>query len=244
MAKFSHCEVACPAGPPGSPGVVGLPGPPGPSGPQGEPGNDGVAGSTGEDGPPGLTGPRGPTGHPGEAGIPGHTLAQFPLNVQPSVLPWEARWKMLSHPNWIDNIIADVNFQQTTLQSSKKIVLIKRKVNFNAAMRICQSIEGKVVLPVTVKETQEILNFILKHVGEKGAWLRISDEYKEGTWKDTFDPTEVVGFTHWFGSEPNNAHGIENNAVLNPYFWNQSNGVGSWNDVRESGNFYVVCEFE
>ena len=243
MAKFSHCEVAWPAGPPGSPGVVGPPGPPGPSGPQGEPGNDGEVGPNGEAGPPGLTGPPGPTGRPGEAGIPGHTLAQFPLNVEPPVLPWEARWKMLSHPNWIDNIIADVNFQQKTLQSSKKIVLIKRTVNFNAAMRICESIGGKVVLPVTNQENKEIAHFIHKHIGEKGVWIRISDEFREGIWKDTFDPTELVTFTHWIGIEPNNAHGVEHHAILHTTFWNQSNGAGSWNDVRESADFYVVCEF-
>ena len=202
-----------------------------------------MTGKPGEIGPPGLTGPPGPTGYPGEAGIPGHTIAKIPLNTA-TVPSCEAEWKMISNPNWLDFIISDENYQQKILQSSKKIVLIKRNVNFNAAVRVCQTIGGNVVLPVSKAENKEIVDFIIEKIGDRAAWLRISDEHQEGVWRDTFDQRELKGFTHWAASEPNNQRGYEHNAVVHVTHWKNTNGAGSWNDVRGSNNFFILCEFE
>ena len=202
-----------------------------------------MAGPPGEIGPPGVTGPPGATGYPGEAGIPGHTIAQFPMSTV-SHPPCEAQWKMISNPNWLDFIISDVNYQQKILQSSKKIVLIKRNTTYAAAVRVCQTIGGNVILPVSKEENQEIVDFIIEQLGDKAVWLRISDEFQEGVWRDTFDQSELKGFTHWVGSEPNNSRGYEHNAIVHAVFWKNTNGAGSWNDVRGVVNFYIMCEFE
>ena len=147
-------------------------------------------------------------------------------------------------PNWIDSIIADVNITQKTLQSSKRIVLIKRKVNFYTAMRICQTIDGKIVLPVSSKENQEVIEFVKGNIGDTGFWLRISDEYEEGTWKDTLDQSELDGFTHWVGGEPNNSGGVEHYGMVHTVYWKNTNGAGSWNDYSGSKALHILCEFQ
>ena len=171
-----------PAGPPGVAGPPGAAGPPGVAGPAGKPGLQGNPGIDGLNGQPGEIGPPGADGIPGEAGIPGHTIARFPsfrsVSSTVSVPSHETRnqWRMISNPNWLDFIISDVNYQQKTLQSSKKIVLIKRNVNFDAAVRVCQAIDGNVVLPVSKEENREIVDFIIEKLGDKAVWLRISDK--------------------------------------------------------------------
>ena len=123
-------------------------------------------------------------------------------------------------------------------------IWVKRNVNFDAAVRVCQAIDGNVVLPVSKEENREIVDFIIEKLGDRAVWLRISDEYQEGVWRDTVDQKELKGFTHWVGNEPNNSRGYEHNAIVHATFWKNTNGAGSWNDVRDVGNFYIMCEFE
>ena len=294
LAKYSHCENACPAGPPGPPGESGSPGkpglqgepgldglpgsqgqlgaagPPGIAGSAGEPGRKGepgvdglpgsqgqlgaagppgIAGSAGEPGRKGEPGVKGLPGPPGEAGLPGVSGSPCKNGISsngltgPSIGPWAGRWKLLSTPNWVDYVTAN-NYQQKTLQSLKRIVLIKKEVNFNAALRICETMGGKVLLPVSEKENKEILEFITKYLEDKGVWLRISDDYEEGTWRDTFDQTEWNGFKHWREYEPNNYGEKEHNAVIHPHRLINSRRGGTWNDVDDIANYNTICEFE
>ena len=139
------------------------------------------------------------------------------------------------------------------MQSLKKIVLIKKEVNFNAALQICGAMRGKLLLPTSKTEHQEIYDFIIKHLGDKGAWLRISDEYEEGNWIDIADLTKV-SFTDWWEGNPlgNNPNNSKNNAIIKrPNAmelygrWNYpSRDSGSWYDVKDSGKFNTICEFE
>ena len=257
-------------GPPGSPGDAGPPGKPGVPGdtgaagiagqigPQGPPGNDGINGKNGapgEIGPPGRPGDVGP---PGVNGLPGndgvHVQAGPPGPIGPQgtsgapgvssiCSPWNKQW------NYLDSNLSNVVFKEKTLRSSKKIILVKKKVFFNAAVQVCQSICGKVMLPVSSKENQEIAQFIVDNVGRTGAWIRISDITQEGIWRDTYDQSKWVGFTHWITNEPNNSHKNEHNAVINTAYWDTC-GIfwntcsGSWNDVRGDGSNYIICEQE
>ena len=165
------------------------------------------------------------------------------MSTEPSVSPFEAQWRIISNPSWLNIIINDVNYHQKTLQSSKRIVFIKRDVNFNAAVRVCQTIGGVVILPVTREENREINDFIIEHIGYAAVWLRISDEYQEGTWRDTFDQKEV-NFSHWYQGEPNNNGGNEDYAILRTRHWKNSNGAGSWHDVVASRKYYILCELK
>ena len=111
-------------------------------------------------------------------------------------------------------------------------------------MTVCQAIDGNVVLPVSKEENREIVDFIIEKLGDTAVWLRVSDEYQEGVWRDTLDQKELKGFTHWVKSEPNNMRGNEDHAVVHATHWKNTNGVGSWNDVRGNAKSYIMCEFE
>ena len=71
-------------------------------------------------------------------------------------------------------------------------------------------------------------------------WIRLSDEEKEGSWKDP-DNKEILTFTNWGSGQPNNSGG--------PQSWCDMNSKGEWNDlgddppgdVRKS---CIICEFE
>ena len=229
LAKYSHCENACPAGPPGVAGPPGIPGSIGERGPKGDPGLNGLSG------PPGKAGP------PGQDGVSDESITKS------SIVPCESRWKFLSMPNWVDHVTAN-NYPQKTLQSLKKIVLIKKEVNFNAAQQICDAMGGKLLLPASRSENQEIYDFIIKHLEDKGAWLRISDEYEEGNWKDVADQTKV-SFTNWWEGKDSNKY--QNNAVIRrPNAFelyrrhNARKDSGPWFDVIDSRKYNTICEFK
>ena len=213
---------------------IGPPGPTGEPGPQGNPGIDGSTGPSGEPGPAGLIGPQGP---PGEAVSPEQ-------DALPNTLP-KGQWKYLPIPEWMDTIMHDNVMIAQTLTSGKKIILITRKVNFKTAVRACKAIDGKIMLPVSSSENQEINKLLLKELGNSpSAWLRISDSDNEGNWYDTFDNRRWPGYTNWYYNEPNNHSGLEHYAATYANLWKETNGKKSWNDVKGQDSFYIVCELE
>ena len=133
-----------------------------------------------------------------------------------------------------------------TLTSGKKIILITREVNIQTAVRACQAIDGKIMLPVSFSENQEINELLFKEFGDNRpyAWLRISDNNSEGNWYDTFDHRRWSGFTNWNTGQPNNSGGGSHYAVMNARWWKGSNGMRSWDDVHGDVSHYIVCEFE
>ena len=86
--------------------------------------------------------------------------------------------------------------------------------------------------PSTLAENNEV-QAIRKEYGI--FWIRISDEEKEGTWKDP-DNKEVLTFTNWNYDQPNNSGG--------PQSWGEMYySDGKWNDDSDTGtNDYIVCE--
>ena len=66
-------------------------------------------------------------------------------------------------------------------------------------------------------------------------WLRISDEEREGTWKDP-DNKESLTFTNWDSGQPNNRGGNEHWGYMFSY-------DGKWGDNSDSEYLsYIVCE--
>ena len=246
-------------GKPGNVGPSGVVGPPGPKGSSGTNGKTGSPGSPGDDGTPGKAGPPGRVGPPGRIGYPGHAgpsgrigvpgpvgppgrNGQPGQNGQTSICsPWTKQWNNLNF------ILNNIEYKQKTLRSSKKIIFIKRKEPFNVAFKVCQSICGKIILPISKEENREIKRIILDIVGKAGAWIRISDISEEGVWRDTFDQSRWHGFTHWVPNEPNNNHQKEHNAVIHSAFEIRLNWIGqptggTWNDVPGHQPNYIICE--
>ena len=230
---------------PGQPGERGLPGAEGPMGPPGVAGPPGLQGTPGTDGFPGSPGKNGTSGNPGTPGTPGTT---GPPGRSITCSPWKSEW------NNLDIILSNIKYKQKTLRSSKKIIFVKRRGTFNIAVKVCQSICGKIVLPVSLEENQEIQQFIMENVGMQDAWIRISDIMQENVWRDTFDQSKWFGFTDWYAKtrEPNNYKGLEHNAVI------YSGGTkrirrrdgkpgwegGTWNDIRGDRHRYIICELD
>ena len=228
-------------GPPGNPGVPGKNGSPGVSGPAGQPGNqgppgtDGITGPTGPRGFPGDRGPRGLTGPKGAAGAPG-------LDGHLTICsPWENRW------NNLKIILKNIHYNHRMLSTSKKLIFIKRKVHFGVAVRVCKSICGKIVLPISDEENIEIMMYLV-HQDFDRAWIRLSDILQDMVWRDTFNQSKWFGYTNWGSGELNNADGNKKNYAvinnLNTYVEtiSHSNEGRSWEAVSGDAPNYIVCE--
>ena len=112
---------------------------------------------------------------------------------------------------------------------------------------MCREIGAKVILPVSSAENREVLEFAKAFLGitkYSGFWLRISDEYEEGIWRDSFDKSELIGYTHWGKNEPSNSRGVEHYGMMHTYLWQMWNGIGSWNDGPSNDKQYIICEFQ
>ena len=100
---------------------------------------------------------------------------------------------------------------------------------------------GTVFLPVSSEENQKAADF-LSAQGITHAWLRASDSYEEGVWKD-FETLEDMTFTNWHPDEPNDGdrtHGGEDYA----YMRSSTYGSGYWNDYYYGGwnKVRILCE--
>ena len=228
-------------GPPGNPGVPGKNGSPGVSGPAGQPGNqgppgtDGITGPTGPRGFPGDRGPRGLTGPKGAAGAPG-------LDGHLTICsPWENRW------NNLKIILKNIHYNHRMLSTSKKLIFIKRKVHFDVAVKVCNSICGKIVLPMSDEENMEIMMFLMEQDFER-AWIRLSDILQDTVWRDTFNQSKWFGYTNWGNGGLNNADDNKKNyAVINSLYRvletiSRRSEVRSWEAVSGDAPNYIVCE--
>ena len=144
----------------------------------------------------------------------------------------------MKEPKWNLEFLKNENFQYTTnTNTNKKLLLINYKADIYAAKRICENVCGKVFLPETLQENEQAA----RTLGTQRmycAWIRASDSYEEGVWKD-FETLEDLKFTNWGPGEPNDAddsHGGEDYAILlNHGHWNDYY-YGGWNSVG------VLCE--
>ena len=127
-------------------------------------------------------------------------------------------------------------YETTTITTDKKLLLVKSVADIYAGKRICDSVCGRVFLPISSEENQQAVEILSTH-GISQAWLRVSDIYEEGVWKD-FETLEDMKFTNWGSNEPNDAdesHGGEDYAILI--------NSGYWNDIYYGGwNTRILCE--
>ena len=109
------------------------------------------------------------------------------------------------------------------------------KKSFFQAKSVCESICGNLYFPSTLSESLIARNIAREHgAPDKNIWFRISDEDKEGIWKDP-DNKEVLMFTNWVPRQPDNYRGNENYGI----FWHAE----KWNDAPAAyGVSYILCE--
>lgn len=237
---------------------------------------DGLPGPPGYDGLPGLSGPPGLPGPPGPPGPPG-------LRIHPdSWTTRTSQWCSFKEPRWNLNYLKNqkLEYKRTTLTTNirsivsesesyshenielkmmelkittvKMLLLVKINVGIYAAKRVCESVCGNVFLPESSEENQQAAKFLSKHDISR-AWLRASDRYQEGVWKD-FETLEDMKFTNWDSDEPNNyvqeymraidaCHGGEDYAILfNSGYWHDvCSGQIYWNGTYHNGA-WILCE--
>ena len=87
------------------------------------------------------------------------------------------------------NVIA-----KKVLSTKKSVILIDSDKTWREAYNICKSICGAMYFPSTRIENKEVAALVEKH-GASWIWLRISDEEREGHWKDP-DNKESLTFTN------------------------------------------------
>ena len=191
----------------------------GPIGPKGEPGPQGIQGETGAPGAPGLGG-----------------VAYDPYEVYDRV---SSHCSMKSVNDRWENLFfleeEDLPYTTKLLGTGKDILLIRdyNAVDIYEAKRICQAICGRVFLPVSSEENQQAAEFIASYSSD--VFLRISDTYTEGVWKD-FETFEDLKFTNWDNGEPNDYGNGEDYATLIRN--------GRWNDCPYNGLSFtgILCE--
>ena len=192
-------------------------------GPQGEPGKDGAPGKPGEPGPP---------------GVPGNVSQQCSLK--------EPQWNFYYLMN------QNLPYRRTILTTNKKLLLVKSLVDIYAAKRVCDGVCGRVFLPVSSEENQQVARFLSTH-DVSHAWLRASDSYEEGVWKD-FETLEDMKFTNWGSGQPDDYVSEEirniddsltgeNYAVLfNDGYWNDVSNRITWRNYVNYDGAWILCE--
>ena len=125
-------------------------------------------------------------------------------------------------------------YNTTTLTTNKRLLLLHYHIaDIYAAKRICESVCGRVFLPVSSEENQQGAEFLSTN-GLDFAWIRASDSYQEGIWKD-LETLEDMKFTNWGSGEPNDYGSGEDYAILN--------NNGYWNDIyHHYYEYYILCE--
>ena len=140
----------------------------------------------------------------------------------------------LRSPRWENlDLLEEEGFPYTTklLKGGKKVLLTDSIVGVHDAMRVCEAVCGKLFLPRSANENQEAADFIRAN-GATHVWLRTSDRYEEGTWKD-LDTLEDIKYTNWSRGDPNNWDGVQDYVVMNKY--------GRWNDFYQYADNSDVC---
>lgn len=142
----------------------------------------------------------------------------------------------MEEPEWC-NLDSHNVIEKTVLSTKKKIILLKSWKTWSDAKILCESICGAMYFPSTLIENNEVYT-IMKKNNFGWIWIRISDEEKEGSWKDP-DGKEVLTFTNWESDQPNNLHGNQH--------WGEMNVSrdGKWNDDSSSGmTSSIICELK
>ena len=218
--KSAACSQTCPAGPPGSPGLDGA------KGDSGEKGDHGEKGVNGEKGDPGIHGQMGSKGDRGEKG----------------------ECKVKNNPGWcyLDKFYLEAKAKKYTYffekvpSTSKHIIVIESSEGkkFTETLFLCSSICGRMFLPTSKKENDEIFSILGENNVKstiRSAWIRISDEGTEGTWKDA-ENKMLVNFTNWASGQPNGkADSTEDYGMMIT--------DGKWADtVPSTIRYLIICE--
>ena len=149
----------------------------------------------------------------------------------------------LRYPRWENlDLLEEENFSYTTklLSSGKKILLADSVVNVYDAMRVCQAVCGRLFLPASSDENQEAAEFITGNGGDY-VWLRASDKYEEGVWKD-MATLENVTYTNWGPNEPNDYAGEDYVHMTSDGLWNDWNQSAGVSTASYSVFNKILCE--
>ncbi|XP_058240737.1 CD209 antigen-like protein E isoform X2 [Hemibagrus wyckioides] len=114
---------------------------------------------------------------------------------------------------------------------SSSIYYISNEVKtWHESRQDCEKREGDLVI-INNKEEQE---FITKHLGNKRAWIGLSDKDTEGEWK--WVDGKPLTTAYWYETEPNN-QGDEDCAEIS-----DNPGMKNWNDFLCFNERIWICE--
>ena len=90
-------------------------------------------------------------------------------------------------------------FFETLPSTSKKLIVISLGKNFHDALFLCRKIGGRMVLPNTQTESNELGSISRRY--HKSFGIRFSDVDREGYWRD-FDNGATANFRNWASGQP------------------------------------------
>ena len=208
-------------GPKGDRGITGV------SGSKGEKGNNGVHGSPGAKGDHGLKGTKGSKGQRGDTGYSGSRGSTGEKGAKGEPGKDGLMWCNLESQNVIATKV---------LSTKKRVISIKpdEDKTWKQANNTCKSICGSMYFPSNRIEMNEF-NAFMKNHEVWNIWLRISDEEREGHWKDPDNKEELTFTNWWFLGEPDNSRGKEH--------WGAMYFDGNWFDADDTFTLpYLACE--
>ena len=248
--KSGGCSQTCSAGPPGPPGVQGEPGLQGKPGSAGKNGIDGAKGddgSPGRDGKDGSTGPAGEKGDRGLAGSPGQNGSRGPngLPGQRGYRGEKGECITRQNPGWcyLDRFYQETKSKKytyffETLPSTKKHIIViecpSNTKNFSQSIFLCSSLCGRMFLPSSQKENDEIVSILGRNNMPNNFWIRFSDAGREGSWRD-IENNAVVNYTNWNSGQPSSSKSTYDYT----YMYQSS---GKWWSTSDQSFSAVICE--
>ena len=105
-------------------------------------------------------------------------------------------------PDWCDlesHLKTEQYFFETLPSTSKKLIVVSLSKNFVDSILFCRKICGRMVLPNSQKESDELSSIAKRY--EKNFPIRYSDADREGNWGD-FDNGATVNFRNWASGQP------------------------------------------
>ena len=240
-------------GPPGAKGENGLTGEkgepgsrgnPGPNGEKGDRGLNGTTGPPGRNGYPGSNGRNGQKGDRGDGGLSGITGPKGDQGLQGIPGP-KGQCITRETPGWcyLDRFYQETKSKKytyffETLPSTKKNIIViecpSSQKTFSQSIFLCSSLCGRMFLPSSQKENDEIVSILGRNNMLNSFWIRFSDAGREGSWRD-IENNAIVNYTNWNSGQPSSSKSTYDYT----YMYQSS---GKWRSTSDQSFSAVICE--
>ena len=106
--------------------------------------------------------------------------------------------------------------------------------NYFDTLFLCTSVCGRMFLPSSQKENDEIVSILGRNNMLNSFWIRFSDAGREGSWRD-IENNAIVNYTNWNSGQPSSSKSTYDYT----YMYQSS---GKWRSTSDQSFSAVICE--